>query len=316
MVPRVTLAADNGEWHRARLLAAFHARGVKPVLFSLADVAIDTGGGEPLRLPGFEDSLPDGVLLRTLSGGTFEATTLRLSVLHALEQAGVVVWNAPKAIERCVDKGMTSLLLARAGLPTPETAVVSTREAAGEVVARHAAEGRPTVLKPLFGSQGKGLRLLARPEDLPEPDEVARVYYLQRYRPRPDGIWRDFRVFVCAGRAVTGMIREGDGWITNLHQGGRPSPWAVPPRAASLAVAAAEVVGVAFTGVDLIESEDGGFEILELNSMPSWSGLQGVTDQDIAAAIVDGFLAAMRAARRPDLAAAPGEAAPDLLATG
>jgi ribosomal protein S6--L-glutamate ligase len=311
MALRVAVAADNGEWHRARLLAALRARGVEPVLFSLADVAIRTGGGEPLCLPGFEGALPDGVLLRTLSGGTFEATTLRLSLLHALEEAGVTVWNGPKAIERCVDKGMTSLLLARAGLPTPETVVVSTREAASAVVAGHAAEGRPTVLKPLFGSQGRGLRLIETPDELPEPDEVARVYYLQRYRPRPDGIWRDFRVFVCAGRAVAGMIREGDGWITNLHQGGRPRPWAVPKEAAALAVAAAGVVGVAYTGADLIEGEDGGFEILELNSMPSWSGLQGVTDQDIAAAIVDGFLAALRAARRPDLTAAPG-----LLATG
>jgi RimK family alpha-L-glutamate ligase len=316
---RIALAAENGGWHRARLQAALRARGVEPVLFSLADVAIDTGGGEPLRLPGFDGALPDGVLLRTLSGGTFEATTLRLGVLHALVEAGVLVWNGPKAIERCVDKGMTSLLLARAGLPTPETVVASTREAAKAVVARHAAEGRPTVLKPLFGSQGKGLRLIEKPDDLPEPDEVARVYYLQRYLPRPDGSWRDFRVFVCAGRAVAGMIREGDGWITNLHQGGRAKAWAVPAEAAALAVAAAQAVGVAYTGVDLIEAEDGGSQILELNSMPSWSGLQGVTDRDIAAAIVDGFLAALRAARRP--AAAPDAAdlrrtAPGLAAAG
>jgi RimK family alpha-L-glutamate ligase len=201
---------------------------------------------------------------------------------------------------------MTSLLLARAGLPTPETVVVSTREAAASIVARHAAEGRPTVLKPLFGSQGKGVRLLLRPDELPEPDEVARVYYLQRYLPRPDGIWRDFRVFVCAGRVVAGMIREGQNWVTNLHQGGRAKPWAVPAEAAALAAAAAEAVGVAYTGVDLIETEDGGLQILELNSMPSWSGLQGVTDRDIAQSVVDGFLAAVRAACAPDLAIASG----------
>lgn len=311
--PRIALAADNGEWHRARLHAALRARGVEPVPFSLADVAIVTGEGEPLRLPGFEGDLPDGVLLRTLSGGTFEATTLRLSVLHALVEAGVVVWNGPKAIERCVDKGMTSLLLARAGLPTPETSVVPTREAAAAVVARHAAEGRPTVLKPLFGSQGKGLRLIDRPEDLPEPEEVARVYYLQRYLCRADGLWRDYRVFVVGGRPVAGITREGDGWITNLHQGGRAKPWAVPEDAAALAVAAAEAVGVSYTGVDLIEGADGGFQVLEVNSMPSWSGLQGVTDRDVAGAIVDGFLADLPTARRP--AAAP-RAAPDLSAPG
>ena len=117
---RIGLAADNGEWHRGRLLGALRACGIEPVLFSLADVAMVTGGGEPLRIPGFEGELPDGVLLRTISGGTFEATTLRLGVLHALVATGVVVWNDPRAIERCVDKSMTSLLIARAGLPTPE----------------------------------------------------------------------------------------------------------------------------------------------------------------------------------------------------
>ncbi len=55
---RIALAADNGNWHKARLLAALRAQGVEPVLFSLADVTIETGGGEPLRVPGFGGALP------------------------------------------------------------------------------------------------------------------------------------------------------------------------------------------------------------------------------------------------------------------
>ena len=109
---RIGLAADNGTWHKNRLLSALQAQGVEPVLFSLADVAVVTGGGEPLLVPGFPDSLPDGVLMRTIAGGTFEATTMRLGVLHALVGAGVTVWNAPTAIERSVDKAATSLLIA------------------------------------------------------------------------------------------------------------------------------------------------------------------------------------------------------------
>ncbi|MDQ0467094.1 ATP-grasp domain-containing protein [Labrys wisconsinensis] len=300
----IGLAAENGEWHRARLLAAFRARGVEPVLFSLADVAVVTGGGEPLRIPGFEGGLPDGVLLRTISGGTFEATTLRLGVLHALVAAGVVVWNSPVSIERSVDKSMTSLLVQRAGLPTPDTFVVSSREAAAAIVAREARPDAPLVLKPLFGSQGEGLCLIARAEDLPEPEAVSRVYYLQRFVPRIGGSWHDYRVFVCDGRVVAGMVREGQGWITNVHKGGRPHPWQVPATAAALALAAAQAVDVAYTGVDLIDDGAGGYLVLEVNSMPAWNGLQKVTDADIAAAIVDGFLKAVHAARGLQLAAA------------
>ena len=303
---RIALAADNGNWHKARLLAALRAQGVEPVLFSLADVTIETGGGEPLRVPGFDGALPDGVLLRTIAGGTFEATTMRLGVLHALVASGVTVWNAPVAIERSVDKAATSLLVARAGLPTPDTFVVSKREAAAAIVAREARPGRPLVLKPLFGSQGEGLMLVERPEDLPPEEAVARVYYLQRYVPRADGLWRDYRVFVCEGRAIAGMIREGDGWITNVHRGGRPHAWNVPERAAALAEAAAGAVGCDYTGVDLVEDGEGGFLVLEVNSMPAWSGLQRVTEVDIAGAVARGFLAAVRAARPPRLVAAQG----------
>ncbi|WP_449410737.1 ATP-grasp domain-containing protein [Methylobacterium komagatae] len=301
---RIALAADNGNWHKSRLLAALRAQGVEPVLFSLADVTIETGAGEPLRVPGFDGALPDGVLLRTIAGGTFEATTMRLGVLHALVAAGCVVWNSPSAIERSVDKAATSLLIARAGLPTPQTWVVSTREAASAVAAREARPGNPLVLKPLFGSQGEGLALIERPEDLPEEEAVARVYYLQRYVPRRDGLWRDYRVFVCDGRAVAGMIREGDGWITNVHRGGRPLPWAMPAVAAELAEAAAAAVGVAYSGVDLVEDGEGGYAVLEVNSMPAWSGLQTVCETDIAASVVRGFLAAVRAETRPRLVVA------------
>lgn len=296
---RIALAVENGEWHRNQLLAAFGKLGVEPVLISLADVTIVTGSGEPVHVPGFSDALPDGLLLRTVSGGTFEATTMRLGVLHAMVSAGVMVWNSPVGIERCVDKGMTSLLLARHGVPTPDTFVVSSRDAAADIVAREAREGAPLVLKPLFGSQGKGLRLVERPENLPQLEEVSRVYYLQRMVDNARIPWRDYRIFVCAGRAVAGMIREGDTWVTNVHQGGRPIPWAVPAAAAELATAAARAVTIDYCGVDLIDDGTGGYLVLEVNSMPAWSGLQRVTDIDIAEVVARSFLDSVRGAVAP-----------------
>jgi RimK family alpha-L-glutamate ligase len=296
---RVVLAAENGEWHRGELVAAFRRHGVTPLCISIADVAIVTGGGEPVRVPGFDEALPDGVLLRTISGGTFEATTMRLGVLHALVGAGVTVWNAPVAIERCVDKSMTSLLLARTGVPTPDTFVLSSHEAAAAVVAREASRTAPLVLKPLFGSQGKGLRLVSAPEDLPDLEEVSRVYYLQRHVQPGRSAWRDYRIFVCAGEPLAGMIREGETWITNVHQGGRPLPWRPPAAAADLAVRAACAVGVDYAGVDLIDDGSGGYLVLEVNSMPAWSGLQRVTDVPLADVLVRSFLDAVRAGRAP-----------------
>ena len=78
-------------------------------------------------------------------------------------------------------------------------------------------------LKPLFGAQGKGLRLVASPDELPSAEEAAGVWYLQRYVGRQAG-WHDYRVFVVAGRPVAAMARYGTGWITNVRQGAVPMP--------------------------------------------------------------------------------------------
>src|SRR5262249_32184855 len=179
------------------------------------------GGGHGLRLQGFRDTLPDAVFVRTIAAGSFEQVTMRLGVLHALRELGVPLHNDARAIERCVDKSMTSFLLHKEGIATPMTWSVESAAEAQRVVRAEARPERPLVLKPLFGSQGRGLRLIDSLAALPPPDEVAGVYYLQEFiRGRAPG-WRDWRVFVVGGRAIAAMARHGTHWRTNASQGAR-----------------------------------------------------------------------------------------------
>jgi len=241
------------------------------------------------------ERLPDAVIVRTMSGGTFEAVTVRLGILHALRELGVPVWNDARAIERCVDKSTTSFLLARAGIATPPTWTMESREAAGEIVRREAGEG-PLVLKPLFGSQGRGLRLVRTPDDLPAAEEVAGVYYLQRFvAVAQDGVFRDFRVFVCGGKVIAAMVRHATSWVTNVKRGGRPMAGVIGGEIKDLAVRAAAAVGADFAGVDLILGADGHPAVLEVNSMPAWAGLQKVTPTNIASALAADLMAALDA---------------------
>jgi RimK family alpha-L-glutamate ligase len=292
--PRVALFTDRRDWHARRLVAAFAARGATAVPLRLEDAAFDTAPASGLRLPGFSRALPDAALVRTVSSGSFEAVTRRLGVLHALRELGVPVWNDARAVERCVDKSMTSFLIARAGLPTPPTWTVEGIKAATAVVAREAG-GVPLVLKPLFGSQGRGLRLVRTGADLPPPEEVADVYHLQRFLGVDRGGYEDVRAFVVGGRALACMMRRADTWITNVRQGGRPEALSADAALSSLAVEAAATVGADFCGVDILRDGAGRAHVLEVNSMPAWSGLQGVTDVDIAGAIADGLLARLGA---------------------
>jgi RimK family alpha-L-glutamate ligase len=295
--PAVALISDTADWHARTLSEAFAAHGVRTKLITLETCRIDTGSPTGLTLPGFAAGLPEAVFVRTMSGGSFEAVTHRLGILHALGEIGVPVWNSARAIERCVDKSMTSFLLARAGIPTPQAWTTELREQAAEIVQR---EGAPLVLKPLFGSQGRGLRLIRNIDELPAPADVSGLYYLQRYVGVDRNGYHDFRLLVSKGRVVATMMRHSTHWITNVKRGGKPVA-AMPDSAMKeLAIAAAAAVGADFAGIDIIHDAAGQPTVLEVNSMPAWSGLQRTTSVDIAAVLAGDLVAALaaRAQRR------------------
>ena len=150
------------------------------------------------------------------------------------------------------------------------------------------------MLKPLFGSQGRGLRLIHRPEDLPIIEQTpGRVYYLQRFiGVERDGGYHDFRILVVQGRITAAMRRHSNHWITNIKRGGRPVPVVVNDEMKALALQAAVAVGANFVGVDIVYGTDDRPAVLEVNSMPAWSGLQKVTSVNIASTLADALLTA------------------------
>lgn len=226
---RIAIMTDETGWHTSRLKKAFRARGVEARCVDLADCRIDTTWPpHGLAIPGFGHALPDAVFVRGIAGGTFEQVTLRLGILHALRESGVPVYNDARAIERSVDKSMTSFLLNRFGVPTPATWAGESPAFAKRVLMREAAAGRKLVMKPLFGSQGKGLRRLGDDacETLPSLEDFSGVAYLQRYVDAGHPGF-DWRVLVIGKRAVAAMKRVGgDDWIHNFARGalraGRP----------------------------------------------------------------------------------------------
>ena len=289
--PHVGLVVDNMDWHARELTRALTALGSTSTPIGLTACGFATPSATGLAIDGFGAGLPDAILVRSMSGGSFEAVTLRLGILHAARELGVMVWNDARAIERCVDKSMTSFLLARAGIATPSTWAVESREAAAAVVAREATD-RPLVLKPLFGSQGRGLRLIRTPDDLPDSAVVNGVYYLQRFVGAEQDGFRDFRLLVSRGRIIAAMARHSTRWITNVKRGARTVAVVANEEMRELALRAA-AVGAAFAGVDILYDVDSRPTVLEVNSMPAWSGLQKVTPFNIAAALAGDIVAAI-----------------------
>lgn len=298
---RIPVFTDDPGWHGKRLAEAFERRGYAAEFVSLKDCRIELGAGPAtVFIPGFERELPPGVFVRGVPGGTLQQVIFRLDVLHALKLLGVTVYNDGRAIERTVDKAMTSLLLGLAQVPTPPTWVCESRRQAQDIMLREGMAGRSVVLKPLFGSQGNGVRRLEPGTPLPVPmqEYVDGLYYLQGYVDSGEGAWHDYRVFIVNGAVCGTMVRHGSHWVNNVALGGRCEAVTaeVAAEVGALALAAAQAVEIDYCGVDVIRDRHGRLYVLEVNSIPAWRGLQAVAETDVAQALADDFIAKMSAA--------------------
>ena len=291
MLRRVAIVTDGPGWHGCRLVRAFRARGFEAVYVRLRDCRFDLScSWHGIVMPGFGQRLPDGVFVKSVPGGTLEQVVLRLDILHALREVGVPVYNDARAIERTVDKAMTSFLLRRAGVPTPPTWVVETRDKARAVLLKETAAGHRVVIKPLFGSQGSGLRLLSAGMDVPDLAQYQGVAYLQRYIDSGEGRGHDYRVFVIGGSAAAAMRRWGVCWISNAARGARCEAVEPTPALAQLACDAARAVGADYAGVDIVVDRQGDAYVIEVNGMPAWRSLQSVTRINLARCLVEDFV--------------------------
>lgn len=290
-VPIITdEAAQAGGWHGVALQQAFAARGIESVFVELQDCVIDLAGEKPvINLPSF-NALPKMAFIRGIAAGTLQQVITRLNILHILRMQGVKVYNDARAIERTVDKGMTSFLLKQHSVPTPATWVCESRHIAHQVIIEQLTQHNTLVIKPLFGSQGQGVRLLDKESKLPLPKDgfVDGVYYLQSYIDSGDS-HHDFRVFVVNNQAIASMRRSGSGWLNNVAQGAN-CVGEQDSDIEALAVEAAKAVDIDYCGVDIMRDKHGQLWVLEVNSIPAWRGLQSVTHVNIAQNLVDDLI--------------------------
>ncbi|MEW8659844.1 MAG: RimK family alpha-L-glutamate ligase [Candidatus Thiodiazotropha endolucinida] len=287
---RIAIFTDDPGWHGARLREAFETHGCSCEFVSLQQCGFDlSAAGEHLVIPGFE-TRPDGVFVRGVPGGTLEQVVLYLDILHALTHLGVCVYNDGRAIERSVDKGMTSFLLHTAGIPTPPTWVVGEERDLTRIVKHEFKAGNELVLKPLFGSQGDGLVRIRQGDALPDPAHYNGVFYLQRFIHTGNEDAHDWRVFVINGQAVAAMLRHGEGWISNVAQGARCHPAVLDQELKALAEAATSALSMSYAGVDILRDDKGRAYVIEVNSIPAWKGLQQACQMDVTQLLVDDFL--------------------------
>lgn len=284
MPHKIGILSSQRGYHVLALEDALRIRGYEPVYYAVNRLAGWIDGSPAVHVRGERIEDCRAVIVRTIPAGSLEQIIFRMDALHRLENLGVKVINSASAIERTVDKYYTSFLLADAGIPTPRTLVTEDFDTAFSVCR----EMGDAVIKPLFGSEGKGM---VRVTDEETAYRVLRtwelnryIFYLQEYVPH---FQEDMRAFVVGGRVVAAMVRRGTGWKTNFSQGAKVAPVELSSEMAALALQAAKTIGLDYAGVDLMRSEDGKNYVVEINSIPGWRGLQKTTVQNIAGLIAD-----------------------------
>lgn len=221
------------------------------------------------------------------------STSRGLYATALLNRWGIATVNPYATAVVCADKVQTTLALAAAGVPQPETHLTFTPET---TLVALADLGYPAVLKPVTGSWG---RLLARLSDRDAAEAVLEhretlgnyqhhIYYTQQHIDKPG---RDIRAFVVGDTTIAAIYRTSPHWITNTARGGAASNCPVTPELNDLCLRAADAVGGGVLAIDLLEDAERGLLVNEVNHTMEFRNSIDTTGVDIPARVVDYMVA-------------------------
>jgi RimK family alpha-L-glutamate ligase len=222
---RFAVLAAPDSWYARDLKRAAGADHEIVILpFSSISASVTPSPSLPLSLSSASHNLADfdAVLVRTMPPGSLEQVVFRMDCLSRYEAAGGVVIYTARGIEAAVDKFLTTAKLHAAGLLTPRTICCQT---ADEAMIAFEQLGRDVVLKPLFGSEGRGITRLTD-ENLALRAfkmlaQLGAVLYVQKFVEHEG---HDIRLLVTGDR-VLGMRRVNKlDWRTNISRGATAEP--------------------------------------------------------------------------------------------
>ena len=205
-----------------------------------------------------------------------------------LEKCGLRLFNRRAAVEICDDKMLTHLALAGKGVPMPDTVAGVLCYTPDAVVSKDLLDGierklgYPVIVKESFGSLGKGVYKAGNRSELEKISEKVKTmpHLFQKFVSESAG--RDIRVIVIGGRCVAAMERRSGGdFRSNLELGGIGSPRDIDGNLRDICGATAEILGLDYCGIDVLES-DKGYLVCEVNSNAFFGGIERVTGINVA----------------------------------
>ena len=282
---RIVILGSLISWHVQQLAAAARKRRHEVSTTSFSELQSRIDGSAQHVATVTREPYGDVLLVRSMPRGTLEQIIFRMDFLSVAAQGGQRVVNCPRSLEIAIDKYLGLSRLQQAGLLVPRTIVCQQLEHA-EQACREL--GGDVVMKPLFGSQGRGVVRMVNAEQtrrrLQECLATTGLFYLQEFIPHPG---YDYRLFVI-GDDVIGMQRyNSQDWRLNVQLGAKVRPCVVTSELREIAIRAVQAVTAEIVAVDVLPDRHGQLFVLEVNACPGWQALQTVSELNIADRICD-----------------------------
>ena len=202
----------------------------------------------------------------------------------AIEGQGTKVVNCLNTGIFAGNKLFTHMLLQKAGVPTPDATVAFSKDSALDALDKN---GFPKIIKPTVGSWG---RMVSKINDMDSAEGIIdgreamypihQVHFLEEFVERPP---RDIRVIVIGDNVAAAIYRNsGDGnWKTNTHLGGSAETCEITNELEDICIKAKDTVCGDIVGIDLMESNDKGMVVHEINNTTEFRNVVRVTGVDI-----------------------------------
>ncbi|MBY8983365.1 MAG: RimK family alpha-L-glutamate ligase [Candidatus Lokiarchaeota archaeon] len=214
-----------------------------------------------------------------------------------LEAKGYKVINNFECLNITGNKLLTTLKLIKNEIPTPDTCVAYTGDAALKAIEDEI--NYPAILKPIIGSWG---RLIAKLDDYNSANAnlevretlgniLQKIFYIQKFishENTDNDIPTDIRVFVIGKKCIAAMGRyQADkDFRSNIALGGTAKPIDITSEIEKLSLNAAKATNGEIVGVDLME-DNGKLSVIEVNGTPQFKGVVTATSINIASEIVE-----------------------------
>lgn len=280
----VILSRAPGLYSTRRIKEACISRGHYVRTLNTMRFGIDVESSNPnLYFKGKLLSDYDAVIPRIGASVTFFGT----AIVRQFEQMGVFCVNPSHAISVSRDKLRSIQILSRHNISFPKTIFAKDKRA---VLQGLEEIGMPAVIKLLEGTQGIGV-ILVENKKIAEAvlealqDGAGQNVLIQQFISESRGT--DIRAIVCGDKVIAAIRRvsQGDDFRSNIHRGGTAEAITIDREYELAAIHAAQIMGLRFAGVDMLEAREGPM-VIEINSSPGLEGIENATGIDIAGALV------------------------------